>query len=181
VALREVLSKVVSGSAGRLFEGPVREVVSDAVRDHDLASASEVDALRRRISDLDQRAAALEQRLAALERRAEDDALALAEARTRVAELEAAPAPGPEAAPPAVCQVPGCGGEYRSKGFCSAHYQRWRRGTLSGYVLTDGTVQDGARRFKVDVALAGAPAEVTGPDDARVVLVGGAPVKAKAL
>jgi hypothetical protein len=31
------------------------------------------------------------------------------------------------------CQVRGCTGDVRSKGFCSKHYQAWRRGRLEGF------------------------------------------------
>ncbi len=171
MALREAFSHVVTGSAGRLLEGRFRTLVSDVVRDQDLASAAEVDALRRRLADLDQRTATLEDRLAAQERRAEEEALGRAEARAR--------APEREVVPEATCQVPGCTGAYRSKGFCSPHYQRWRRGTLNGFVRPDGTVADGSRRWKVGVALAGAPVEIDGPEDARMLRARGEPVTAR--
>lgn len=67
----------------------------------------------------------------------------------RIAELEAAlaalavksepaaPAAAPLTAEPrGHCKVEGCGADVRSKGFCSPHYQQWRRGTLPGF--TDG-------------------------------------------
>jgi hypothetical protein len=83
----------------------------------------------------------------------------LALLRARVIELEAAavpastpaPASAPAAAPDAAlaaavspgaasttCKVDACGQPVRSKGFCSAHYQQWRRGTLRGFVGLDG-------------------------------------------
>ncbi len=43
------------------------------------------------------------------------------------------------AEPRATCKVPACGEGVRSKGFCSPHYQQWRRGTLKGFVNADGT------------------------------------------
>ncbi|MDO9280529.1 MAG: hypothetical protein Q7U06_01375, partial [Pseudomonadota bacterium] len=39
----------------------------------------------------------------------------------------------------ATCKVPDCEDAVRSKGFCSPHYQQWRRGTLKGFVNADGT------------------------------------------
>ncbi len=57
--------------------------------------------------------------------------------RAPVAIAEAIAVPAASAA----CKVAGCGGSVRSKGFCSAHYQQWRRGTLKGFVNQDGTVQ----------------------------------------
>jgi len=53
------------------------------------------------------------------------------------AAAEPEPAPAKRAAPsarkPKGCKVPGCENKHRSKGFCSPHYQRWRRGTLEGF------------------------------------------------
>ncbi|MES2639322.1 MAG: hypothetical protein V4850_07550 [Myxococcota bacterium] len=56
-----------------------------------------------------------------------------------------AKAPAKEAAAPlsaeprGTCKVPDCDDAVRSKGFCSPHYQQWRRGTLKGFVNADGT------------------------------------------
>ncbi|MDP2311545.1 MAG: hypothetical protein Q8P41_01465, partial [Pseudomonadota bacterium] len=55
-----------------------------------------------------------------------------------VAATEAVAAPL-SAEPRAGCKVAGCGDTVRSKGFCSPHYQQWRRGTLKGFVNADGT------------------------------------------
>ncbi|MDP2308844.1 MAG: hypothetical protein Q8P18_22675 [Pseudomonadota bacterium] len=43
------------------------------------------------------------------------------------------------AEPRAGCKVADCAEAVRSKGFCSPHYQQWRRGTLKGFVNADGT------------------------------------------
>ncbi|MBN1336887.1 MAG: hypothetical protein JXB39_13095 [Deltaproteobacteria bacterium] len=180
MTLRERLTQVVSGPARNLVEERIRTVVVDVLHDQDLVSSGEVEALRRRFQELEQRTATLEQRIATLEHHAEETAHALAEARSRDARPAVSSTPA-KSADGAVCQVPGCGGVYRSKGFCSPHYQRWRRGTLPGFVRTDGTVPDGARRWKVGVEHAGSPVEVTGPEDARVVLVRGKPVPARAV
>ncbi len=65
-------------------------------------------------------------------------------AKTKAAPKKAAPkkaAPKKAAAKKAVvvdkgtCRVPDCGRNVRAKGFCSKHYQRWRRGTLEGFPL----------------------------------------------
>ncbi len=65
----------------------------------------------------------------------------------RISELEAALADGSHAAPGQVaplvaaprgnCKVAGCADTIRSKGFCSAHYQQWRRGSLKGFGSPD--------------------------------------------
>lgn len=93
--------------------------------------------------------------------------------RARVKELEAhaavdggrdrssAAQDAPPTLPPralASCKVDECGQPVRSKGFCSAHYQQWRRGTLPAFVGADGsaTLHDGST-VTVSDSHAGAP------------------------
>lgn len=78
-----------------------------------------------RVAELEAEVAALVARLAKLDRPA----------------AAAAPAPAAQlsAAPRGACKVPDCEEAVRSKGFCSAHYQQWRRGTLKTFVSADGT------------------------------------------
>ena len=184
MAILDLFSSVVSKPAGRLLESSVRTLVNDLIRDHDLASAAEVDALRRSLRGLEGRADDLQAKLATADSELTElrDALARSDAAlatatatlTSTADLTAlqaepddhaepeAPAtvdrPTPAPAPPATpdgCQVPGCTNKHRSKGFCSSHYQRWRRGTLTGFVLTDGSVTVGDKTRKVNKKLAG--------------------------
>ncbi len=109
--------------------------------------------------------------------------------RARVKELEALTSadagrdrpPAPQdvatALPPralASCKVDDCGQPVRSKGFCSAHYQQWRRGTLPGFVGADGsaTLHDGST-VTVSDSHAGAP---IARDAAGTLRVDGQPV-----
>ena len=71
--------------------------------------------------------------------------------RAPVAVAEAIAAPAASSG----CKVAGCGGNVRSKGFCSAHYQQWRRGTLKGFVNQDGTVQVDGNAFTLSESWAG--------------------------
>lgn len=61
------------------------------------------------------------------------DAASIAQAIT----AEAAPL---SAAAPSDCKVAGCDQPVRARGFCSPHYQQWRRGTLKGFIPGDGTI-----------------------------------------
>lgn len=61
------------------------------------------------------------------------DAASIAQAMT----TETAPL---SAAAPADCKVAGCDQPVRARGFCSPHYQQWRRGTLKGFIPGDGTI-----------------------------------------
>jgi len=75
---------------------------------------------------------------------------------------EVAPAAEPVAAAPlsaeprSACKVPACGEGVRSKGFCSPHYQQWRRGTLKGFVNADGTALIDGRIVHLPSAAIGA-------------------------
>ena len=67
-------------------------------------------------------------------------------AEAYVAALAAVEAPGeppmpvPLAPGPRLdCKVDGCDKPNRSKGFCSSHYQQWRRGTLKGFLSPEGS------------------------------------------
>jgi hypothetical protein len=194
VAVLDLFSSVVSRPAGRLLEGSVRSLVNDLIRDHDLASAAEVDTLRRSLRQLEGRADDLQSELgdaqAEIERlhgalkqadaQLADAREALETANAALGTLQASahehqavaetssPVPAP-ATTPELCQVPGCTRKHRSKGFCSPHYQRWRRGTLPGYVLTDGTVKVDGKTRKLGVKNAGRPYQIV---DGKPVLEG---------
>ncbi len=190
MALTDLLSSVVSRPAGRILESSVRTLVNDLIRDHDLASAAEVDTLRRSLRELEGRADELQAKLGSAEADVAQlrDALAkadqqLADANAAMAALEnaahshaEAPAPEPEPAAPVApeppsspegCKVPGCTNKHRSKGFCSPHYQRWRRGTLPGYAMPDGSVTIDGKTKKLGKKLAGRAYEVV---DGKAVL-----------
>ena len=190
MAILDLFSSVVSRPAGRILEGSVRSLVNDLIRDHDLASAAEVDTLRRSLRQLEGRADALQGKLDAAEGEVAELRAALAKADQRLSEargaLEAAnaslatlegashsheaapaapapaePTPVPEApAAPEGCRAPGCTNKHRSKGFCSPHYQRWRRGTLPGFVMPDGSVVVDGKTRKLGKKNAGLPYEV---------------------
>ena len=53
------------------------------------------------------------------------------------------------------CKVKGCNGKHRSKGFCSSHYQQWRRGRLEGFVSAEGLASKGKVAVQVDKKYSG--------------------------
>ncbi len=117
---------------------------------------------------------ALEERLDALEKGA-----ATAPAAGPAANGAAAPAKAKKAAGDKGCNVPGCDGSHRARGFCGKHYQMWKRNTLPGFVAGDGSIIDdsGNARFKVDDKLSGKTAKIAGGQ----VLVDGQRVEAQAV
>ena len=69
------------------------------------------------------------------------------------------------------CKVHGCKDEHRSKGFCSKHYQGWRRGKIAGYVGPEGLVTHGKGTVQVDKKLGGNAAKFSGKGKAMKVMV----------
>jgi hypothetical protein len=117
---------------------------------------------------------------AEIERMAENRAATERALTARIAALEAGlggkptPPPAPvTAAQPEHCKVSGCREKVRSKGFCSPHYQQWRRGTLKGYVTTDGTFTLEGRDWSVSPKYAGGVVAKKGDR----ILVDGQPVE----
>ncbi len=80
------------------------------------------------------------------------------------------------------CGVEGCTANHRSKGFCSKHYQQWRRGNLVGFVSPEGLVasEDG-RAFRIDPAHSGAAVAVKGKGKRTSVRVDGSKVDFEAI
>lgn len=198
--LSDLLSRLSSRPSGRALEAPIRAIVHEVLKEQGFASPAEVAALRSEAAGLKSRLEALDARLNELVQAAE---AARAEARAareeaasaklaaepdprvaaleaRVAELIARPAAAPMGAAPlsaeprGVCKVPGCEQTVRSKGFCSAHYQQWRRGTLKGFVGLDGAAEVDGRVVHLSPDLAGKPVALRGD----TLLVDGQPVAA---
>jgi len=196
-----LFSSVISGPATRIIEGMIRDITQQVVRDHDLASRRDVDALRRALDDAERRIATLEAILdgqAEAPRAAEvvdpgaAEAVSVPPALVPPADPALVPPSDVSAAPTKstrgrkslrhlTCQIEDCDETHRSKGFCSAHYQQWRRGTLTGFVSAEGLIYDGPRRFQVNHRLSGKPCTVAGKVSQRVIRVAGETVEATAL
>jgi len=176
-----LFSSVISGPAARVIEGMIRDITQQVIRDHNLPTRQDVEAIRRSLDDAERRIAELE---LALEEQASSTPAPIDSAINPPAATEAPPAKrsrGRKSLRHLACQVEGCTEPHRSKGFCSAHYQQWRRGNLRGYVLDEGIIVDGPRRFQVNRRLSGKPCTVSGRVNARVIRVDGVTVEATAL
>lgn len=55
------------------------------------------------------------------------------------------------------CRVPGCERSHRARGFCSPHYQQWRRGVLEGFVSPEGVALVGGLARTVGSRWSGEP------------------------
>jgi hypothetical protein len=53
------------------------------------------------------------------------------------------------------CIVSGCMHDVRSRGFCTNHYKKFRRGTLDLFVNKDGICKIGKHRYQLPIALEG--------------------------
>ena len=131
------------------------------------------------VQDIIDRLDALEARVAALESATQPASSANvvtteqldARLSALVERLKVAPAPAPAPASQPVaapvparrekCKVAGCDDPGRARGFCARHYQKWRRGTLPGFVSLDGTVTVGGETFTLE-GVAGEPYTVEG-------------------
>ncbi len=89
---------------------------------------------------------------------AQIDSDTLAAILTRLEALEAEPKATVNktaSKPSASCKVDGCSSKVRAGGFCSRHYNKWRRGTLDGFVSYESTVVIGDKVVSVDESLKG--------------------------
>ncbi|MBM4393061.1 MAG: hypothetical protein FJ090_18200 [Deltaproteobacteria bacterium] len=133
------------------------EVVALADRARGEASATREAAEARSLAaerGANERVTAMAERLAQLEAR-------LSEAASPRGAVPARGAARPELGLAAArCRVDGCKNDVRSKGFCSSHYQQWRRGTLKNFVGPEGHVMVDGNAYQVPASFAAGKAEL---------------------
>ena len=118
-----------------------------------------------RLDELEDRLDALDARLTKLEAASpaavQPAGITEAQLEARLAalteSLKSVPAPAPQRASIAPtparrekCKVSDCDDPGRARGFCARHYQKWRRGTLPGFVSLDGEVTVGGETIKLE-------------------------------
>jgi len=152
-AMQARLDEVVAMADGaRAAAAQARE---SAESQADARAAAAESSANARVVALGEALAALEAKLASLPVSA-----TLAAAAPPTAEAPRGARTGsPEGEP---CRVSGCANSVRSKGFCSSHYQQWRRGTLKDFVGPEGHVSVDGKDFQVPAQLAGGKAELRG-------------------
>ncbi len=70
-----------------------------------------------------------------------------------------------------ICKKDDCDGKVRAKGFCGKHYQKYKRGTLEGWVCEDGSTTHGEVRYMVDKKAAGQAVETRYDGDEVIFLL----------
>ncbi len=184
--IRDILAAALSRPAGRIVDGPVRDIVNEILADHGYASPAELaalkadaDGLRGRLGSMDARVAELESAAVALQ---ESVALLRAERVERPAAQDTGPRPSltpqvpePPAEPLAkrqawaersvekgTCKVLNCTNPASRDGFCAKHAGDWSAGRLSGFISPEGLVSVAGEPRLVDPALAGFAYAVAG-------------------
>ncbi|MDG1480502.1 MAG: hypothetical protein P8R54_12975 [Myxococcota bacterium] len=184
--IRDILAAALSRPAGRVVDGPVRDIVNEILADHGYASPAELaalkadaDGLRGRLGSVDARLAELESAAVALQESV--DAL-----RAELANRPAEPATGPRPSlipqvpePPTeplgerqtwaersvkkgMCKVLNCNEEASKDGFCAKHASDWSAGRLPGFISPEGLVSVAGEPRLVDPALSGLAYAVEG-------------------
>ncbi|MCB9779033.1 MAG: hypothetical protein H6742_10750 [Alphaproteobacteria bacterium] len=180
--LSDVISAALSGPAGRIVEGPVRNIVAEVLRDHGYASPAEVQALKDDLTGLQDTISSLSAQVAALTAqaealKAEADTLRAKAAAPAAAPAATKPAAAPAAAPaavakPAAAKPAAVPAEAERHGMTVDEYQTWRAQGLPGRVGPDGHVEIDGAAYVVDVEHAGKEYQLTRHKNPRVMVDG---------
>lgn len=183
-----MLSMILGPLAERLvpvLQTPVEDIIYEVLDQKGLPTRAEVRDLRNKLDRLEKTLEDLSGTLEKLKSTVDDASERAAAAEERAAKAEVAPATGkadeavedapaqeakadppPKAAPKKsigskVCKVDDCNKSVRAKGLCGAHYQRFKRGTLVGWVGADGTTTHDEVRYRVGTEYVGQPVETS--------------------
>ena len=175
--LRDVITAALSRPAGKVVDGPVRDIINEILAERGYASPAEVAALR-------DEADALRTQLGALQSTVQGIQTQLETLQQELASIKDAPpsstppssgTPGVsleptdsdsaveeqalEAAPTVsqdLCKVGSCGQPSWRDGFCAAHAEQWRAGRLPGFVSPEGLVSVLGKPRRIAPTFAGA-------------------------
>lgn len=174
--LRDVITAALSRPAGKVVDGPVRDIINEILAERGYASPAEVAALR-------DEADALRTQLGALQGSVQDIQAQLVTLQQEITSIKNAPpsstppssgTPGPleptapdsaveerelkaaSAASQGLCRVAGCGQSSWRDGFCAAHAEQWRAGRLPGFVSPEGLVSVLGKPRRIAPTFAGA-------------------------
>jgi|GEM_PF-1528810 len=173
------MSMILGPLAERLIpilQTPVEDIIYEVLDQKGLPTRAEVRDLRNKLDRLEKTLSELSTALDSLKTTVDEasevaSAAAAAPAgKAPAAKAPAGKAPAPKApkAPKAkakagakVCRVDECGKDVRAKGFCGAHYQKFKRGTLVGWVGADGATTHEEVKYTVGTDYVGQPVETS--------------------
>ncbi len=167
-----VLGFVIGGVADRLIpvlQTPVEDIIYEVLDQKGLPTRAEVRDLRNKLDRLEKTltdlTSAFESLKVQAEKAADDAEVAREAAEAASAATPAKAAPAKKAAPKKAaasssaktCKLDDCDKGVRAKGFCAAHYQKFKRNTLEGFVNADGSTIADNVRYRVGADFAGQP------------------------
>ncbi len=162
-----MMSMILGPIAERLIpvlQTPVEDIIYEVLDQKGLPTRAEVRDLRNKLDKLEKTLAemsgALEQLKGTVDKANE------AAVRAQATAAKPAKATKPKAAKPAVkkatsCKVDGCEKGLRARGFCAAHYQKFKRGTLVGWVGSDGATTHENVKYMVGAEFSGQAVETS--------------------
>ena len=176
-----MLSMILGPLAERLvpiLQTPVEDIIYEVLDQKGLPTRAEVRELRNKLDRLEKTLLDLNAALDGLRGTVEAVAAKADAAQQRAAQIGVGPAQAPSPTRVAVqapaapelheelesrdhklCKVDDCDKGVRAKGFCAAHYQRFKRGTLVGWVGDDGATVHEEVRYMVGADYAGQPVQ----------------------
>lgn len=158
MAIRSTIAALFADSNAQAMSGAIRRMVREAVSeqsggaDQDLAdrvaklekklnmttgavqaATAQIMALKQELAAAQSAASQAAQKATSASATAESAAEGVTGVEGEIAELKRSLASAPSSTAPAarICQIDGCGGKLRAKGYCAKHYQQMKRGTLS--------------------------------------------------
>jgi hypothetical protein len=160
---------IVGGLAERLvpvLQTPIEDIIYEVLDQKGLPTRAEVRDLRNKLDRLEKSLGDLKGSVEQLAREVEEVPVAPkqpvpSQKLAKVVKLASVQKPAEAASAAArTCKVDGCENAVRAKGLCGKHYQRYKRGTLDGFVGESGATMHENVQYMVGddgAALAGQP------------------------
>ncbi len=163
-----MMSMILGPIAERLIpvlQTPVEDIIYEVLDQKGLPTRAEVRDLRNKLDKLEKTLAemsgALEQLKGTVDSANEAAVRAQASAAAKPAKAAKPKATKPKAKKATICKVDGCEKGLRARGFCAAHYQKFKRGTLVGWVGSDGATTHENVKYMVGAEFSGQAVETS--------------------
>ena len=163
-----MMSMILGPIADRLIpvlQTPVEDIIYEVLDQKGLPTRAEVRDLRNKLDKLEKTLAemsgALEQLKGTVDSANEAAVRAQASAAAKPAKAAKPKATKPKAKKATICKVDGCEKGLRARGFCAAHYQKFKRGTLVGWVGSDGATTHENVKYMVGAEFSGQAVETS--------------------